>query len=192
MSRRTRDDTLLDRFWSKVAVAGKDECWLWTASIKGNGEGQLWMGTRNRAAYLVSWIIHYGDIPETQCVLHKCDNRACVNPNHLFLGTKRDNSEDMVEKGRQWKQPVTHCPQGHPYDDANTRLYRGRRYCRICRYEAKLRLNREGPIAIPNMEKTHCPQGHKYTPANTWKDSNGQRHCRTCNRERQRARRANK
>lgn len=97
-----------ERFWPKVRVAGLDECWLWTGSLTTNGGyGQL---ARNRRlgpirANRVSFEIHRGPIPEGMCVLHTCDTPACVNPNHLFLGTRGDNCRDMGLKQR-WKNHI--------------------------------------------------------------------------------------
>ncbi len=62
-----------------------------------------------------------------------------MNPAHLFLGTRSDNVADMLAKGRGVLQRRTHCPQGHPYDDANTLVSKGRRYCRTCLYASNRR-----------------------------------------------------
>lgn len=95
------------RFWAKVDKRGPDDCWLWTgATLSQNGYGSL-SGPRNangwptaRYAHRVSWELTHGAIQPGQSVLHACDVPRCVNPNHLFLGTQRDNNQDAARKGR--------------------------------------------------------------------------------------------
>lgn len=93
-----------ERFWSKVSkVPGDDGCWEWQASLHHSGYGQFFMKGRGRPimAHRISWELTHGDIPTGILVLHKCDNRKCVRPEHLFLGTDKDNCDDMWKKNRQ-------------------------------------------------------------------------------------------
>lgn len=76
-------------------------CLEWTGSIKNNGYGQILDGKTPLYTHRLSWIINNGDIPNELYVLHHCDNRKCCNPNHLFLGTPKDNFDDMVSKDRR-------------------------------------------------------------------------------------------
>jgi hypothetical protein len=89
------------RFWQYVNKT--DSCWLWTGATRDFGYGVINMGGAHGKAecsHRLSWIIHNGDIPSGMCICHKCDNPLCVNPNHLFLGTRSDNNKDMQSKGR--------------------------------------------------------------------------------------------
>lgn len=97
-------DTLENRFWAKVDQRGRNECWPWlaTANNKGYGLIQKQVDGRNgkRLAHRISYELRFGPIDPDICVLHRCDNPICVNPSHLFLGSKRDNIADMIAKGR--------------------------------------------------------------------------------------------
>ncbi len=75
-------------------------CWLWDQSQGAGGYGMFELGGRSHGAHRISWQLHVGDIPVGQFVLHKCDVRCCVNPDHLFLGSARDNVLDMHMKSR--------------------------------------------------------------------------------------------
>lgn len=80
-------------------------CWIWTGAIQGKGYGYTRFEFRAYKAHRLSWLAHRGAIPAGQLVLHRCDVRSCVNPDHLFLGTHADNMRDMRAKGRTYKGP---------------------------------------------------------------------------------------
>lgn len=104
--------TFPNRFWSKVDKNGPvpvacpelGPCWIWTAAKNIHGYGVIQRGIGHQSVIqsnIASWLLHFGPIPpETPCVLHYCDNPACVRPTHLWLGTKKQNTQDMLVKGR--------------------------------------------------------------------------------------------
>jgi predicted small metal-binding protein len=116
--------TIQERFWAKVdKVSGippshnpsVGKCWIWTATLHHtirppeHRYGKFIMNKKRVLAHRVAWLTTDGEIPEDMCVLHKCDNPRCVRPDHLFLGTMKDNSDDMIKKGRR----VNHVGSQH-------------------------------------------------------------------------------
>ena len=132
----TRCIPLEERFWSKV-VAREDGCWVWTGSRGRWGHGRVQRGGRNSVvlAHRVAYELLVGEIPKGLTLDHLCFNTSCVNPTHLEPVTNAEN----VRREMQRLRP-THCPKGHPYDEANTSLGvrpdgRIRRDCRTCARE---------------------------------------------------------
>jgi hypothetical protein len=103
MKCRTVRTASKEYFWSKIDKRGPDDCWEWQASRSRKGYGIAPLGHKSRSAHRVAWEITYGPIPDGLHVLHTCDNPACCNCAHLFLGTNADNVADRVHKGRGHK-----------------------------------------------------------------------------------------
>lgn len=123
-----------ERFWSKVDTGGR--CWIWLASVSPSGYGKFRLSDPRRlvAAHRFAYELEVGPIPEGLDLDHLCRNRGCVNPAHLEPVTRSEN----VRRGTKGRL-VTHCPQGHEYDEANTYVSpQGLRHCRRCRREREL------------------------------------------------------
>ncbi len=133
--------TLLDRFWDRVEQGPDSSCWSWNGTIAGNGYARFqWPNgspARSIAAHRLAWVLcHKEDVPAGLDLDHLCRNRGCVNPAHLEpVSRSENNRRGRVGKvARLRNLAKTHCPQGHPYDEANTfRQTSGARGCRACR-----------------------------------------------------------
>ena len=131
-----RKDPLV-RFNDKFTVStthsyeGKP-CWIWTATTNNGGYGQFWFDSKDVGAHRWMYETLVGPIPEGLQIDHLCRVRNCINPKHLEPVTCGEN----VRRGDHWCRRKTHCPQGHPYDEDNTLIYRsGSRACKECNRE---------------------------------------------------------
>lgn len=100
--------TFAQRFWSKIKLAEGDECYEWQAAMNNvTGYGQVAVGRKPMTAPRVAYMLTCGPIPKGMCICHKCDNRKCCRPDHLFMGTYSDNMKDMHDKKRGNKRIIT-------------------------------------------------------------------------------------
>ena len=121
------------RFERKYTPEPNTGCWLWTAGTCRFGYGRFHYVKRDIESHRMSWHFYRGPIPDGLCVLHKCDTPACVNPDHLFLGTRADNNIDCTNKKRQPRQNITHCKNGHLFSGYNVVVTSAnKRACRLC------------------------------------------------------------
>lgn len=185
--------------WCKKVESG---CWEWQGACQKNGYAVASMNRKTFRAHRVMFELKHGPLAPGVHVCHSCDNRKCINPDHLWSGNPGENMFDMSEKGRSNNQQKTHCPRGHLYAD-NQRLawyprgpngeMRRSRYCSACsrvRYRERQGWPAhllEAPsgeagfsVAKPHVPKAECKHGHKIEGDNLYIDPDGYRRCRAC------------
>lgn len=134
-SRKARMRPALDRFFARVVIDPETGCWLWQGTRNSLGYGQIAEPKgRSRMQFAYRWIWEYvnGPVPDGLELDHLCRTPACCYPAHLEPVTHQENM-------RRAFAGITHCPRGHPYDEANTYTGDGRRTCRACRREGMRR-----------------------------------------------------
>lgn len=157
----------VELFWVKVNKDGPvpehmphlGPCWIWTAGRSKSGYGVFEWGGKSASAHRVSWYLAFGSPKDGLLVLHSCDNKGCIRPSHLFLGTHADNSRDMAVKARA-ATGDRHGSRTHP-----ERVARGERHKSRTKPESVSRGDRSGsrlhPETRPRGEKVYCA---KLTP----------------------------
>lgn len=138
--------TVQERFNRYVEKVPGTECWFWTGASTANGYGVFHLGDGNILAHRLAWELANGrKVPDGMNVCHSCDLRFCVNSDHLWLGTQRENLRDMSEKGRTVNQNTgkTHCIHGHEFTPENTRMRPHGRGCWTCERAITERVNAE-------------------------------------------------
>jgi len=133
-----------ERFWSKVLKV-EGECWEWQAGKYPTGYGRFYAEGHYRGTHRISYELTKGPIPIGMFICHTCDNHGCVNPMHLFAGAPKDNTQDMIRKGRsgltqhKGRRVRTHCNKGHEWSGYNLQVNKSEGYikhmCRACRLE---------------------------------------------------------
>lgn len=120
-------------YWKSRTIQDERGCWLVQGFRYWTGYSDFCYRGKSMRAHRAMWTAAHGPIPEGLYVLHKCDVRHCVNPDHLWLGTISDNKQDELKKGRNYEANRTHCPRGHSYAEYGVRQGKNQwRQCRIC------------------------------------------------------------
>jgi len=144
--------SLQRRLWAQIRGGDNSVCWEWFGKARANGGyGRLSAGRKIQVrAHIAVWVLTNGPIPEGLCVLHKCDNPSCCNPDHLFLGTKADNTHDMMSKGRMSAPPI-HLGEAHPRATLTVELVKKIRAIPKWKHGDRKRLAAEWGISPKNI-----------------------------------------
>lgn len=198
-SRHRAIQDFIKRFEAKIMPEPNSGCWLWLGSIDPKGYGQIrdeW-GHLRIASHISLQFLGIGVPPDME-VLHKCDNPPCVNPDHLRVGTHKDNMQDSFDKGRAdhsglllgrgWQRTAQQQLDvlRARFDTGDTQS-EAARHAGMAKGVALYWFKRWGHVARPMRDRTHCAHGHPYSGDNLRIKKNGERECRRCARTASRA-----
>lgn len=164
-SRQFTDADYIER-WKARCVINERGCWLWQGFKHHNGYGEASYRGKAWRLHRAVLVITKGPIPDDWDACHTCDEPSCINPEHLFGGSRADNVEDMRRKGRGNHQKQTACKYGHPFDEDNTwvdsRNFRHCRRCGLIRMRLKAGWTREQAESIPTVPAGQRPVNAKW------------------------------
>jgi hypothetical protein len=159
---------------TKVSESG---CWEWTRFTvkswgnKSDGYGHMSYRGKDWPAHRLSYLLHFGVHPGKLDVMHKCDNPKCVNPDHLELGTRKQNIRDAIKRRRshvaQLNKEKTHCPKGHSFAEHGVHIANKggwvQRSCRVCQ-RIRTRIRAGWPEALLNLPPQKLGQRPAFVP----------------------------
>ncbi len=138
--------TLPDTFWQKVSIRfGEAGCWRWGNAKTVTGYGQFWLGNKLWLTHRLVYTAMRGEIPPGLTIDHVCQQKDCVNPEHMELVTRGENSVrgGGLAVANERQRQKTHCKHGHEFTPENTKRWGTRRQCRTCHRALKQRLRQE-------------------------------------------------
>ena len=157
-------------------------CHIWTGNCDDSGYGLFYYHDESgklRRTRAHRWLLgHLRGKPLTREVVgkedgcHHCDNPSCVRREHLYVGTRKQNIADAVNRKRIWQLRTNTCPKGHPLDGVKAQKGKSRRYCKTC--------EKAGQRKHRTLNRTRCKNGHKLESGNVLLCKNGTRKCRIC------------